>query len=86
MIVRRRYMAHRRAYFPRFWPWAIVAGAIAVGAAQLVPHHDWWLLIPICLAVGAGTMSIRLAIWRRRHPVITPGQYIEDLRRAARWN
>ena len=41
-------------------------------------------------AIGAGAALVvgvaPLEIWKRRHPIITPAQYITDLRRNAHWN
>jgi hypothetical protein len=42
-------------------------------------------------AVGAGVAGsiiaqLRIAWWRRRHPVISPKEYLSDLRDAAPYN
>jgi hypothetical protein len=44
----------------------------------------WPTVVPFVFGVGGALL--RWAVWRWRHPVITRDQYIEDLRRAARWN
>ena len=81
----RRYFSHRRAYAPRIWP--VLAG-ILPPAVALTTWLDASTLgdIAISVALGAIAMKARWWIWRRRHPIITPGQYIDDLQRKARWN
>ena len=83
------YAAHRRAYVPRFWPLALGAGTTVFVVVALV-HPSAAIAIAIGVVCGAVLPSLRLWIWRRRHPVITPEQYAADwreaMRRAARWN
>jgi hypothetical protein len=83
--VRRMYAPHRRAWTPRIWPVALAAGV--VDAAAIVTLHAGVLL---AIAIGAGTglgfPHVRWTVWRHRHPIITPAQYITDLRRQAPWN
>jgi hypothetical protein len=82
---RRFYAAHRRAYTPRLWPMllgtALLVGAIAVATNPTVLE---------AIAIGAGVALVvgvtRWEIWKHRHPVITPAEYITDLQRKARWN
>lgn len=85
MRARRIYAAHRRAWTPRLWP-IILADVITI-----VTITTWLTLtvleaVALGLAVGLLTGHARWTIWRRRHPVITPAQYITDLRRNAHWN
>ena len=85
MRARRFYAAHRRAYVPRLWPMLLGTGvlvaAIAVATSPTVLE---------AIALGAGVALVvgvtRWEIWKHRHPVITPAEYITDLQRKARWN
>lgn len=81
----RMYASHRRAWTPRFWPIALLGAAIVFATTQLAALT---LLEAIALGVGVGLgVGIgRWELWKMRHPIITPAQYIEDLQRAARWN
>jgi hypothetical protein len=93
VIVRRRYAPHRRAYWPSPWPTALPAGLLAGVLAWLVQARSVLGALGIALAaavLGAVVMQVRIAIWRRRHPVISAQEYAHDLiesqRRAAPWN
>ena len=81
----RTYFEHRRAYYPRLWPIMAVASLITLPLLYLIGAGT-----PADIAVGAGVAVIvahgRLWLWRRRHPVISPGEYLQDLRDRARWN
>lgn len=85
MIGTRYYVRSRRAYTPRGWPPLLLAVVLAILAVQVlsVPGIVAGL---IGGAVGFAVMQARWMLWRWRHPVVTHDQYIEDLRRAARWN
>jgi hypothetical protein len=82
---RRFYAAHRRAYTPRLWP--MLLGTTLLVAAIAVATNPTVLE---AIAIGAGVALVvgvgRWELWKRRHPVITPAQYITDLRRNAHWN
>ena len=83
--MRRRYFSSRRAYAPRFWPMVVLAAAVASALAYLT---DAGTTVAALIGGGVGIVVTqgRWVIWRRRHPMITHDQYIEDLRRAAPWN
>lgn len=83
--VERRYMDHRRAYWPRIWPPAIGAGALVL-VLDLALNPSWWLGALIGGTVGAVTVQGRIWIWRRRHPVISIEQWLQDRRNSAMWN
>jgi hypothetical protein len=82
---RRFYAAHRRAYTPRLWPVALGTGLLALAICLLTTPTALE-----AIGIGAGSALVvgvpRWEIWKRRHPVITPAQYITDLRRNAHWN
>lgn len=82
---RRRYMPHRRAYPPRLWPVVVVFASVAAILAYLIVP-PLWLNIIVTAASAWTVVTIRWAIWRRRHPVISPEEVVEDMRRSARWN
>ena len=86
-------MPHRRARFPSIWPIALPVGLVT-GASTWLMHADT-ILGALAAALGAGlvgvgAMQVRVALWRRRHPVISPEEYAHDWlaaqRRAAPWN
>ena len=85
MRVRRFYAAHRRAYTPRLWPVLLGTGLLAFVICALTTPT-----VLEAIAIGAGAALVvgvgRWEIWKRRHPIITPAQYITDLRRNAHWN
>jgi hypothetical protein len=83
---RRRYMSHRRAYFPRIWPLAVASLALSIVFATVFAPVPLWLGVPVGFLIGSGITQGRLIIWRRRHPVITPAQFLEDVRSAAPYN
>ena len=81
----RIYASHRRAWTPRFWPLALLSAAVIFTTTMLV---SLTLLEAIALGVGVGG-SVgfgRWELWKWRHPMISPAEYITDLQRAARWN
>lgn len=82
---RRMYAAHRRAWTPRLWPMLLAAGA-ATAALDLLLAPGVLAAIGLGLGLGVGGGWARWTIWRHRHPIITPAQYITDLQRKARWN
>jgi hypothetical protein len=84
---KRPYSPLRRAYFPSVWPMSLIAVAIVVPLILFViPRGNLPALLAVSVLVGAGVPSIRLKIWRWRHPAISPEQRIDDLRRQAPWN
>jgi hypothetical protein len=85
MRASRFYASHRRAWTPRLWP-ILIADAIAIIAIGTWVQLTVLEAIGLGLAVAGVSGPARWAIWRRRHPVITPAQYITDLRRNAHWN
>lgn len=85
MRARRFYAAHRRAYTPRLWPMLLATG-VTVAALDLLLAPGVLAAIGLGLGAGLGLGIARWEIWKRRHPVITPAQYITDLRRNAHWN
>lgn len=79
------YFTHRRAYWPRMWRWGIAAGAV-VATIVVVFTPPVWACVLIGAAAGGGTGWLRLWAWRRRHPVITIAEHMDDMRDAAPWN
>lgn len=79
---RRRYVPSRRAYAPSAWPVLVACLAITLG---------------VCLPLGIGGLTeaaievgsllvllpLRVGIWKRRHPRITPEEQMNDLRSKA---
>lgn len=85
MTIARKYMPHRRAYYPRLWPMLVPTAAVA-GVLAWLFTPPWWTAIVIGLVLGSVVPQVRLVVWRRRHPVISPQDYLNDHRRAAPWN
>jgi hypothetical protein len=81
----RPYLAHRRAYPPRLWPCALLAGVLAV-ALNLWLAPGAFAQVGLSVGIGAGVMTARWKVWRYRHPIITVDEHLDDLRRQARWN
>lgn len=85
----RRYAPHRRAYYPRIWPLAIVIG-LAVGVTIYVIQVHTVLGTLACAfgaaVVGAVGSHLQWTVWRKRHPEITPAERMHDIRDAAPWN
>lgn len=82
----RRYAPHRRAYYPRVWPVAVPTALSAAGLGFVAgPTGAIWTAI-VAGAFGAVVVSGRWAVWRRRHPVISAQEYVDDMRRAAPLN
>lgn len=77
-------MEHRRAYYPRLWP-LMLSGAVMVSTVGFV-IDDTWVTIAAGFVAGAVLGAGRLWLWRRRHPIIQPEEYLADLRAKARWN
>jgi hypothetical protein len=90
MIRRRTYIAHRRAYWPRLLPMIPISAAIQYLAVGLLGGLSIWGSALSGLVIGVTTVGVRLIVWRRRHPVISPQQqareWLDAQRRAAPWN
>jgi hypothetical protein len=85
----RFYVRHRRAWTPRLWPMFVASGALSFAVTALAdPSVLGAVIVGVGSGVGIGT--VRWGVWKRRHPIITPGEYITDLlhdiRETARWN
>jgi hypothetical protein len=85
VIWRRRYMGHRRAYTPRYGPWMVLAVILTILASEALRTPAFASGV-LGFLIGFVVANARWMIWRWRHPVISHDQYVEDLRRAARWN
>lgn len=85
MTLGRFYDRSRRAWSPRLWPQFLVALAVTEGVV-LLAHPSTLASLAVGVVVGFVVGFGRSEIWRRRHPIITPDQFITDLRRAAPWN
>jgi len=90
---RARWMPHRQAYFPRMWPGlvlaVVVAEAVQLAGAPALGLAGWPRVLFgafVGAVVGFGVARWRLVRWRRRHPPITPHEWLEAQRRAAPWN
>lgn len=82
-------MAHRRAYYPRLWPLLLTSAAIGAVALELAWRFGWRGFAPglvVGVVVSAGVVKTRLWLWRRKHPIITPQEQVDDLRAKAIWN
>jgi hypothetical protein len=80
-----RWMAHRQAYFPRPWPLLVGSGVFVVLDDKLVVPPVW-AAIAFGALVGAVVLKARLWIWERRHPMLTPEEYVALRREGAQWN
>ena len=81
----RTYFSHRRAWSPRLWP-IMVPTAILAGGLSWFLQPAWYVSLSIGLVLGVGIAQVRFAIWKHRHPVISPAQFLDLRRRAAPWN
>jgi hypothetical protein len=83
--MKRRYMAHRRAYYPRLLPVIVPAMIVTFVIATILAAN---VAIDVLIGTGIGALAFetRLIIWRRRNPVITPDEYVQDRRDVAMWN
>lgn len=85
----RRYAPHRRAYYPNPWP-LLLPVSLAVGAVVWsLQLHTLLGVLAVALGgglVGAAGAQVQWTLWRRRHPVISPHEYLQDLQDQARWN
>lgn len=87
----RQWMVHRQAWTPRCWP-MVLATMIAAGLASLAIRavFDGWpeliaaVLVPF--VIGITFTAVPWWLWRRRHPVISPEEYLAVIRREAPWN
>jgi hypothetical protein len=65
------------------------AGTLSFAVSALV---DPSVAIAVAVGIGSGfgIGVVRWEVWKHRHPIITPSEYITDLMRerrdAARWN
>jgi len=82
----RKYMSHRKAYAPRLWPMAVASAAVIGVATWLVPITNPWVGIGLGVLAGFVFGHLRWVIWRKRHPVISTDEYINEMRRNAPWN
>ena len=82
-------MPQRRARFPSLLGLLALAIANGVVTAALVValgvHNATWAGVA-GFGEGALVLHLRMMWWRRRHPVITPEEYLRDMRENARWN
>ena len=75
----------RQAYTPRLWPSALIACPLSFLLAWLL-EPPLWALVAGAVALGVAVGQFQWWLWRRRHPLITADQYLERMRRMARWN
>jgi hypothetical protein len=80
-----RYMPHRRAYWPRWWPVALPAAVVTCVMVMLL-NPPILLTVIASGAWGWLAMQGRLWIWKRRHPMVSVQELLEERRQAARWN
>jgi hypothetical protein len=83
-MMRRQYLRSRRAYTPRLWPFALLPVALALVLTYIGVRG--WVGVVVDFALGLGFAQLRWMIWRRRHPLITTEQWLDEQRRAAPWN
>jgi len=81
----RTYFSHRRAWSPRIWPIMIPTGLI-VGLVAWFLQPVWYVSIAFGIAMGVGVAQVRFMVWKHRHPVITPAEFLDLRRKAAPWN
>ena len=84
-VFTRTYMPHRRAYTPRLWPSMIVTTVMVVVLVSL-KHAGPVLSAFFGVALGWTYSSVRWRLWRKRHPIISAREYLDDIRESARWN
>lgn len=82
----RLYLHLRGAYSPRLWPILVVAIPLNLTIGWLVRPVSPLAALALALGVGVGVPTIRLVVFSRRHPKITPEQYLQDRRDKATWN
>jgi hypothetical protein len=75
-------MPHRQAYFPRLWLSAALCGALVLVVQVLVPA-PLYVAGPAAFVLGSAVAIGHLALWRRRHPVLTREELREVVRRSA---
>jgi hypothetical protein len=78
-------VSHRRAYVPRVWPVMLAICSLQAGFAWLA-RPGVVVIFVSAFAFSWGVTYGRLMVWRRRHPVITVQQVLQDRRDAAPWN
>jgi hypothetical protein len=59
---------------------------IDVAAVVVFDLRGFLPAVALGLVVGTGLGWLRLARWRRRHPVLSIDEYFESMRRAAPYN
>jgi hypothetical protein len=75
----RRWLPTRQAYAPRMWP-VTVAVSTAVGGFGFVIEPPLWILLPLAVIAGGVVPFLRIAIWRRRHPMVPVDEYLRRQR------
>jgi hypothetical protein len=78
-------MPHRQAYFPRLWP-CIAVGLVLAPLGALALDLNSYVAGVFGGLLGLGLMTGRIAIWKRRHPVISIEDWLRARREASRWN
>lgn len=78
-------MTHRRAYTPRLLP-TLVPTTLSVATIVFILNPGPIVALIFGAVAGHITTRLRWIIWRRRHPIITTEERLNDLRRAAPWN
>jgi hypothetical protein len=63
-----------------------IPNGVAVGIAVYLLNPGPVIALALGIAVGWATMNVRLWVWKRRHPIITPQQWLDERRRAAPFN
>jgi hypothetical protein len=80
--LKRRYLPARQAYAPRMWPLTVLAG-LSVGLLTLTLNPPAWVVVALAVTIGGGAPFIRVALWKRRHPLISPEDYLQRQRDGA---
>lgn len=64
----------------------LIAVAIIVPLNLFVVPHSLLAILGVSGLVGVTVPWVRITIWRRRHPVISSEEYVDDMRKQAPWN
>jgi hypothetical protein len=65
---------------------AVLTALLVVLPIWILHLYNPFFGLGLGLAVGFIVPGVRFAIWKRRHPIITPEDYLDAQRKAAPWN
>lgn len=86
MTRKRIWLASRQAYYPRMWPlWVAVlpvAFAFNLTMTFIAAFPRGLIAAGLCALVAL----VRVQLWKRRHPVLSPDEVLRRKRDAAPYN